>query len=164
MDILNENVDLTSADPKYRFAFGGTPRRELFRAGDRLSRFVSLPQPTFEGNELFKSPWWHPQNTFNRIVRRSNRTGSSIVETARSGLAVTKAWNPTMEWLAIVELTRPAYGWVGPARHQPLRDGDSSTLLMGNMDQVYLPGLAADGNGVSSPYAFLYYYGSMVSV
>ena len=164
MDTLNENFDLASVDPKYRFAFGGTPRRELFRASDRLFRFVSLPQPTFEGNELFKSPWWHSQRTFNGIVRTSNRTGQSIVDTARAGLAVTKDWNPTMEWLAIIELTKPAYGWVGAARHQPVQAGDRSALLIGNLEQVYMPGLAADGNGTSSPYAFLYYYGSMESV
>jgi hypothetical protein len=164
MAILNETLDLTSIDPKYRFAFGGTPKRELFRASDRLMRFVSLPQPKFEGNELFKSPWWHPQRTFNSIVRTSNRTGHSIVNTARSGLAVTKEWNPTMEWLAIIELTKPVYGWAGPARHQPLQAGDRTTLLIGNLEQVFVPGLAGDGNGTSSEYAFLYYYGSLVSV
>ena len=74
---------------------------------------------------------------------------------------MTKDWNPTMEWLAIIELTKPAYGWVGATSHQPLKAGDRSTLLKGNMDQVYLPGLAADGNGVSSPYAFVSYYGSI---
>ena len=48
MAILNEDLSLSSIDPKYRFAFRGAPRRELFRAGDQLLRFVSLPQPTFE--------------------------------------------------------------------------------------------------------------------
>src|ERR1700730_13404044 len=111
MAILNENLDLAAVDPRHRFAFGGTTRRELFRAGDRLLRFTSLPEPTFEGNELFKSPWWHPQDTFNRIVRTSNRTGSSIVDAARSGLAVTKNWNPTMEGLGIIALDKPGDGW-----------------------------------------------------
>jgi len=161
MDILNENLDASSLDPKHRFAFGGTPRRRLFRGSERLLRFVSLPQPTFEGNELFKSPWWYPQDTFDTIVRRSNRTGKSIVDVARSGLAVTKQWNPTMESLAIIELKRPMYGLVGPARHQPLSAGDRSTLLIGNLEQAYVPGLAAGGDGVSSPYAFIYAYVDM---
>jgi hypothetical protein len=167
MDVLNENLELSSLDPNDRFAFGGTPRRRLFRESEHLLRFVSLcgPAPTFTGgNKLFDSPWWYPQSTFNSIVRRSNRTGKSIVDVARSGLAVTTQWNPTMEYLVTIELKAPIYGLVGPARHQPLNQGDRSTLLIGNLEQAYIPGLSGDANGLSSPYAFIYSYTDMTTV
>lgn len=164
MDMLNADFDFSQADPRHLFAFSRPPRREPFRAGDRLYRFTSLPSATFEGSELFRSPWWYAQRTFNSVVRTANRTGASVVDTARSRLAVSKEWNPTMEWLAIIELTKPAYGWVGPTRAQPLKHGDPSVILVGNYEQVYMPRLAGDGDGRSSPFAFVSYYGSMVWV
>jgi|SoiMetStandDraft_2_1073263.scaffolds.fasta_scaffold32274_4 hypothetical protein len=162
--IHNDDFEMAKSDPQALFAFRGTPRKALFNPGDRLFRFTSQPQGTFRGNEIFSSPWWHAQSTFNAIVRTANATGNSVSDAARSGLAVSPDWNPTMEWLVIIELTKPVYGWVGPARHQPVKDGDRSALFMGNADQAYVPGLATGGNGMSSPFANIYYYGSMMSV
>jgi hypothetical protein len=159
MASLNEDVDISRADPRDLFAFTRTLRRVLFYEGDWLFRFISSVSPKFAGNNLFGSPWWHPQRTFNGLVRTATRTGASVKSTARSRLAVTEEWNPSMDWLAIIELTTKAFGWVGPATPQPARSGDRSVLLMGHAEQVYMPGLAGAGDGQSSPYAFVQYYG-----
>jgi hypothetical protein len=164
MDALNSDFDFSKTDRQTQLAFRGSPRRVLFEAGDRLYRFTSLPGPTFAGNELFKSPWWQPHRTFNAIVRTAHRTRTSIVDSARSGLAVNHTWNPTMEWLVIIELTSPVYGWAGRTRQQPVEGADRTVLLMGNLTQAFVPGLAAGGDGNSSPFAFIYYYGSIAGV
>jgi hypothetical protein len=164
MDALNTNFDFSKTDRETQLAFRGSPRRVLFEPGDRLYRFTSLPDQTFAGNEIFKSPWWQPHRTFNAILRTANRTRSSIVDTARSGLAVNRTWNPTMEWLVIVELTSPVYGWAGRTRHQPAEGADRSVLLMGNFTQVFVPGLAGGGDGNSSPFGFICYHGSVAGV
>lgn len=101
-------------------------------------------------------------DTFNGLVRTAHRTGSTFVDTARSRLAVTKEWNPTLEWLVVIQLIKPAYGWVGAVRHQPAQQGDRALLLAGNAEQVFIPGLAHDGDDRRSDAATIYYYGSMV--
>jgi hypothetical protein len=64
---------------------------------------------------------------------------------ARSRLAVTEIWNPNMDWLYVFELLQPVYAWIGPAKPQPLKAGDRSVLLLGHLDQAYVPDLAAEG-------------------
>jgi len=164
MDIRNATFDIARDDPKALFAFRETPRRVLLSAGDQLFRFTSLPDGSFAGNEIFGSPWWYAQTTFNAIVRAANRTGSSIVDAARSGLAVTTSWNPTMDWLVIIELTQPIYAFAGAARSQPVSGNDRSALFIGSLDQLYVPGLAAKDNPMSSDVATMFYYGSMTYV
>jgi hypothetical protein len=161
MDILNERFDITQAGNDVLFAFRGAPRKTLFRAGDRLYRLTSLPFGDFRGNGIFTSPWWYTQSTFNGLLRTAQRTDSTFANTARSRLAVTKEWNPTMEWLVIVQLSKPAYGWVGSIRHQPAQQGDRSVLLAGNADQVFMPGLAAGGDDRKSDVATIFYYGAI---
>jgi hypothetical protein len=161
MNILNGDFDMAKSDPRAVVAFTRPPRRVLLGAGDQLYRFTSLPTPAFGGNELFKSPWWYPKQTFNSIVRVANRTGTALADTARSRLAVSRNWNPTMESLAIIELTKPVYAWAGPTRPQPVDQGDRSVMLLGNFDQLYVPGLAGAGNGTSSPCANVVFYGLM---
>jgi hypothetical protein len=159
--LLNETFDFAQAPHDHAEAFRGTPRRVLFEPGARLYRFTSLPTAEFHGNELFASPWWLPSDTFAVLTTIAHRTGSSLIDTARSRLAVMPTWNPTLEWLAIIELTRPVYGWVGLIRQQPLMPGHRTVLLLGNLDQAYVPGLAGSGGGLSSPYAFVSSYGSV---
>ena len=163
MDILNATFDINQAAPDVLPAFLGQARKTLFYAGDRLYRLTSLASGEFAGNGLLTSPWWYTQATFDGLVRTAQRTQSTLVETARSRLAVTREWNPTMEWLVIVQLTRPAYGWVGAIRHQPAIQGDRSVLLAGNAEQVYLPGLATGGDDRRSDAATIVYYGSIAS-
>ena len=161
MEILNASFDILQAGPAVLAAFRGSPRRTLFQTGDRLYRLTSLPGGGFAGNGLFTSPWWYTDATFKGLVKTANRTNSPLIDTARSRLAVTKQWNPTMEWLVIVQLTQSAYGWVGSIGHQPAQQGDRTVLLPGNAEQVYMPGLATSGDDRSSSAATIFYYGSM---
>src|SRR5437016_11449419 len=156
MDIYNASHTLSSADI---LAFTRPPQRRVFYPGDPLFRFGSIVSPTFRGNDIFGSPWWVPKSTYDAIIRTANRTQSSIVDVARSRLAVATPWNPTMEWLMEIELKKAVYGWVGPARPQP-RDGhDRSVLLLGNYDQACVPGLAPP-EAMASEAATLVYFGS----
>jgi hypothetical protein len=66
-----------------------------------------------------------------------------------------------MESLAIIELTKPVYAWAGPTRPQPLNQDDRSVMLLGNFDQLYVPGLAGAADGTSSPHAYVVFYGLM---
>lgn len=158
---LNASFDILQAGPGVLAAFRGSPRRTLFQTGDRLYRLTSHPGAGFAGNGLFTSPWWYTQATYRGLVQTATRTNSSLVNTARARLAVAKEWNPSMEWLVIVQLTQPAYGWVGAIRHQPAQQGERSVLLAGNADQAYMPGLARAGDDRASDVATIFYYGSI---
>ncbi|MGB0931798.1 MAG: hypothetical protein ACPGVB_13535, partial [Chitinophagales bacterium] len=80
-----------------------------------------------------------------------------------SRLAVKTEWNPQMDHICIGELIHPAYAWQGRCRYQPLSDASSNVLLMGGLNQIYLPNLLdKDANGnykSSSDYVHLVYMG-----
>jgi hypothetical protein len=156
MHIHNASYTLNSND---LLAFSKPPRRFVFHPGEQLFRFGSIQSATFKGNAIFGSPWWIPEATFNAVAKTAHRTQSSLTDVARSRLAVATPWNPTMEWLMVVELKKAVYGWLGPTRPQPLDGSDRSVLLLGNYDQVYVPGLGAAG-ATASDAATLVYFGS----
>ena len=156
MDIYNASSALT---PNAFKAFSKPPRQQVLRPGEELFRFGTILSPAFEGNDVFGSPWWIPRSTYQQISKTAHRTGKSMIEVARSRLAVATPWNPKMDWLMIVELRKPVQAWLGPARAQPLDGRDRSVLLLGQFDQAYVPGLAAPG-ATTSEAAVLTYYGS----
>jgi hypothetical protein len=118
-----------------------------------------LARKTFPGSELFKSPWWVPALTFNALTHTASKTGANLSDTARSRLAVTKEFSPTMDKIVIVEVKESVYGWIGPATHQPATGGDRSVLLLGNFQQLYIPNLASDSRGLTSKVGMLIYHG-----
>ncbi len=142
MDIYNASSSLPSKD---LLGFSRQPTRIVFYPGERLYRFGTIVSASFDGNQIFGSPWWMTAATFHRISQTAQRTNSSIPDVARSRLAIATPWNPSMDWLMIIELKRRVYAWVGPVRPQPLDGRDRSLLLLGNFDQAYVPGLAAPG-------------------
>jgi hypothetical protein len=156
MDIYNASAPLTS---EALLCFTRAPLRVVLQPGESLYRFGTLVSSTFKGNEIFSSPWWVPQETYRRITKTAHRTRQPIVSVARAGLAIANEFNPEMDWLTILELKRPVYAWVGPARPQPLSGGDRSVMLLGNYDQAYVPGLAPPG-AMTSEAAMLAYCGS----
>ncbi len=165
--ILNHDADFSRAPQEDRDAFLGPPTRELFRTHDTIYRIVSIrgveySDGTVGGNSLFESPWWIPAHTFRQITLRAHRTGKSLTAVARAGLAVTHEFNPDMDWVAVVKIKNAAYGWVGRTAAQRERRRDSHVLLIGGLDQIWLPGLAAKGQ-TTSPHAYLDYFGSFES-
>src|SRR5262245_16564390 len=156
MKIHNASSTLT---PEALDTFAKPPRRVVSLPGEELYRFGTIVSPTFKGSDAFGSPWWIPPATYRLIAQTAHRTGTSIVEVTRSRLAVAPAWNPTMEWLMIIALKKPVYAWVGPARPQPLAEGDRSVTLLGHYDQAYVPGLAPP-EATTSDAAMLMYHGS----
>jgi len=126
-------------------AFARLPQRVTISPGQQLFRFASIVGAGVKGNEVFASPWWIPAATYQEITRIAHRTRQPVIEVARSRLAVTEGWNPNMDWLYVFELLRPVYAWVGPAKPQRLRAGDPSVLLLGHLNQAYVPNLAAEG-------------------
>jgi len=162
--ILNHDIDFSRVSQKDRDAFSGPPTRQLFRTHDTIYRIVSIRDVEYSdgsvsGNSLFDSPWWIPEQTFRQITMRAHRTGRSMVAVARTGLAVTHEFNPHMDWIAVVKIRNAAYGWVGKTAAQPEFKGDSHVLLMGGLDQIWLPGLAAKG-ATASAHAYIDYFGS----
>jgi hypothetical protein len=160
MEIYNGSALPT---PDALLAFVGAPRRLIFQPGEQLFRFATIVSPTFKGNEIFSSPWWIPPATYRQIAQTAYRTGTSIIEVARSRMAIAAPWNPGMDWLIIVEFKKPVHAWVGPTRPQPLTGAaDRSVMLLGNFEQAYVPGLAPSG-ATTSEAAMLTYFGSAVA-
>ena len=156
MEIFNERAVLT---PEAFRTFAKPPRRVILPPGEQLYRYVSIVSRTFEGNDAFGSPWWIAASTYRQISQTAHRTGRSRADVARSRLAVSTPWNPEMDWLLSIELRKPMYAWIGPARPQPLAAPNRSVLLLGHYDQAYVPGLAPP-NAMTSTAAILTYYGS----
>jgi hypothetical protein len=162
--ILNHDVDFAQAPVHVHRAFLGPPARTLFQVHDVIYRIVSIrdvhhPDGTVGGNGLFESPWWMPQHSYRQITMRAFRTGRSMTAVARTGLAVTHEFNPHMDWIAVARMTSAAYGWVGRAAAMQEFENEPQVLLMGGLDQIWLPGLASAGQPMS-PHAFIAYFGS----
>lgn len=164
MKILNDDLDFANADKQVREAFLGPPSKQIFKTDDRIYRIVSLKDVVYRdgtrgGNALFQSPWWIPKDTFHTITSRANRLKQPLNAVARSGLAVTREFNPHMDWIAVVRMKEPAYGWTGRTAHQPEFKDKREVLLIGGLVQIWLPGLAAGEQDYSSRYAFIEYFG-----
>jgi hypothetical protein len=127
---------MANLNPDVLAAFRGSPREVTLGKGTRLYRFV-----TERVNNVVESPWWSDAITFNEIVRLATRTDKRLGDAARARLAVTTEWNPEMSSMCIVALTREAQAWKGVTRHQSLSQQDRSVLLIGGIEQLYVPNL-----------------------
>jgi hypothetical protein len=164
--ILNADVDFSRVSPDIKDAFLGPPTKTLFKTDAKIYRFISIKDVenadgTKTGNGLFESPWWVSQETFRMVTTRAHRTKKSLTTVARSGLAVQREWNPHMDWVLIARMKDPAYGWVGKTAAQREFKDDPHVWLIGGLPQIWLPRLAGDGDGRSSPYAFMDYCGAL---
>src|SRR5579871_1510055 len=132
-----------SISPRDLANFSHYPQRIVLHPPALLYRFGTMVSAAGTGgNQIFASPWWVPEKTFQAITRTATRTNSPISSVARSRLAVATPWNPTMDWLVVVQLKLPVYAWVGPAKPQPLDGANRAVLLLGNFDQAFVPGLS----------------------
>jgi hypothetical protein len=160
MAVLNETfVFERDASPDDRRAFRGAPTRQLLPVGAKLYRFVT---PT--NNEILKGRWWYSKETFRRILQLAATSGSSVSDTVRSRLAITKDWNPTLDWMCQVQLTKPVYAWCGATQYQPLSTASRKVLLPGNFEQIYLPNLPRTPASLASDHAMIMYYGEVNSL
>ena len=119
--ILNEAyVFDRDAPPAARTAFSSLPIKTLFPGGTDLLRFITAENRRTgdQGNQIFGSPWWFPKKTFQRLVSHADPRGLGIGDVARIDLAVPKAFNAKMEWICVIYLTQPVYGWFGKAARQ----------------------------------------------
>jgi hypothetical protein len=155
VEIFNASSVLTA---EASMSFAKPPRQVTFNPSERLYRLVTIVERGFDGQHILASPWWIPPATYAQITKTAYRTGKKGTDVARSGLAIAFSWNPKMDWLIIVELKKAVYGWVGPAKPQPLYLKDRTVLSLGNLDQAYVPGLAPEGAN-SSDAAIIMYFG-----
>lgn len=161
MAIHNEGFVFEREAPRdARAAFRSTPRKTLFPPNTEFVRFVTAKNPRIgeRGNEIFRSPWWISKDTFRRLVNHADPKKLGIGDVARIQLAVPKQFNAKMEWISIIYLTRAAYGWRGQAGRQ-LANPAANIYLGGGEEQIYLPNLATDPNGMASDYARMRFFG-----
>lgn len=121
MVTLNEAyVFARDAPPDARMAFSSGPKKTLFNPGVEFLRFITAENKRTgdKGNQIFGSPWWFSKQTFRRLVAHADPKGLGIGDVARIQLAVPKEFNARMEWICLIYLTHPVYGWCGKAARQ----------------------------------------------
>jgi hypothetical protein len=148
------------APPDARAAFSSHPKKTLFPPGVEFRRFITAENRRTgdRGNQIFGSPWWFTKETFQRIVAHSDPRGLGIGDVARIQLAVPKEFNARMEWICVIYLTQPVFGWTGKAARQLATPG-ANIYFGGGGEQVYLPNLAADPLATASRYARMRFFG-----
>lgn len=161
MPILNENyVFERQAPADARMAFSSHPKKTLFNPGVEFLRFITAENHRTgdKGNQIFGSPWWFSKQTFRRLVAHADPRGLGIGDIARIDLAVPRQFNAKMEWICVIYLTQPAYGWSGKAARQPAAD-HSNIYFGGGGEQIFLPNLAANPLATASQYARMRFFG-----
>lgn len=137
MVTLNESFNFDrDTPPDVRASFRRPPTRVLLKRGAKLYRFVTM------GHNEAISGFWTPNDAYQKLEGWGRQLGMPVQHLARSLLAVTVEWNPKMNALSIVELRSDAYGLLGPAKYQRLEESNPKVLLMGNLDQVWVPNLS----------------------
>lgn len=153
-DILNEALnwtddigDMEVGGNKVKLAFQlmfGDPTKERLPAGMRLYKFnhySSLAESMDEDTLL--SPWWSPVHVFKHdagLAQRisiAKKNGVSLREWGRLTSVVKENWN-SLEYLLIIELKVPVYGWFGGFKGMNRVDRDKD----GNEDSKRKPGEA----------------------
>jgi hypothetical protein len=136
--VLNENYDFDrSTPPDVRASFRTPPSRVLLRQGENLRRFVTM------GHNETIAGFWIPGDTYQKLEEWARQLAMPIQHLARNLLAVTMEWNPKMNGIFVAELKSDAYGLRGPAKYQRLEENNPKVLLIGNLDQVWIPNLSA---------------------
>jgi|SRR5579863_4488408 len=136
MMTLNEGFNFDrDTPPDVRASFRTPPARVLLKQGAKLYRFVTM------GHNETIAGFWTPHDVYAKLEGWSRQLGMPVQYLARNLLAVTVEWNPKMNGLSIVELKCDAYGLRGPAKYQRLEKANPKVLLIGNVDQVWVPSL-----------------------
>ncbi|SRR6266436_690244 len=148
------------APPNTRAAFSSPPRKTLLNPGVEFRRFITAENRRTgdKGNDIFIRPWSFSKEIFQRILAHSDPRGLGIGDVARIQLAVSKEFDARMEWICVIYLTQPIFGWWGKATRQLATRG-ANIYLGGGAEQVFLPNLAADPPATASRYARMRFFG-----
>lgn len=171
MAILNEDLNWqkvgnisTGGSGKVRDAFQlmfGEPTKELIPAGMALYKFngfSSLGPPGYTDVTVL-SPWWSPVHAFKHDAGLKQRlsiaeaNGVSMREWGRLTSVIKENWS-SLDWLLVIELKVPVYGWFGgfkgmaridagekSRRNAALEKKGASSNLPGGGTQFYIPNL-----------------------
>jgi len=113
---------------------GGIATAKTFGPGEPLYKLVSMP---IVRERILRSPWFIPQSEFDRLRRTSLAERRPLANVIRERLSIASRWNPGMDGLFILYLTRPKLGWIGRAAAQPA----FNELLIGWGEQACIPDL-----------------------
>ncbi len=151
MKVINDDYSLTSKDLS---TFRGSPRRELWRTLNPLYRLLT------PGDNYVIGRFWYTQDVFGEMVKQAS-AGTSFKEVARSRLAIKQEWNNGLTYMCKIVLTSEAYVWIGKTKYQNLSDDKPNVLLMGNLEQVFVPHLFSNNNTDFSRFAQIRYFGTV---
>ncbi len=158
MTILNQDIEWRelAVNPDIRDAFRGTPTKTLLDPGVMLCRFITCAQKEkkIKGNQIFGAEWWLDWSSAIAEFNRWRASGIGPKEVLRARMAVTTKFNPELEGLAQIILTKQVYAWKGKARHQ--EDSIRQVTYLGGAEQFYLPHLASDDESMRSDYAYMH--------
>jgi hypothetical protein len=117
MKVLNEDFDFDQLPPDKRAevlnAFRGIPQREMFVVGAQFYRFVTPKKgdrAPLLGNAVLNAEWWFGQRTRSQLSQLAYQQRTSLANSARSRLAVSRVFNREMEFLVRTIATSPIYG------------------------------------------------------
>ncbi len=130
---MYHNQQLTLAADK-RATFRGPIIKKKLSPPTRLFRFMTIEQ-NYELGEF-----WFDNNAMRKMQSFIQDKDITLPEVARSWLAVKEQWNEKMDQVVCIELTKPAYAWIGRTQSQTKTNFDN-VHFMGNLEQVFLPGL-----------------------
>jgi hypothetical protein len=165
MPVLNEHLDwhTLSKDPGIANAFRGTPVKTLLDPPNMLCRFITAESKKhgIRGNETFNSPWWLEWSTAAAEIHQWKAHNAQVKDVIRGRFAVTTKFSQELDSLVQIQLTKPVYCWKGIVKHQA--DAVRGVTYLGGGEQLYLPHLASDKDGLSSDVAQMHYFGFVAS-
>lgn len=169
--ILNEQLTWaevgnisTGGDGKVRDAFQlmfGEPTKERLAPGMSLYKFngFSTLAPGQVTDETPMSPWWSPLHAFKNDAGYEQRLalathlGVSMREWGRLTSVIKENWS-SLDWLLVIELKEPVYGWFGgfkgmsriddnakSRRNAAVEKRGGSRGLPGGGTQFYIPNM-----------------------
>ena len=164
MAVLNEEFEWDEiASKNDRLAFKGTPKKTLLSSGLMICRFITTSSdPNGDGNATFGSPWWTDWDTAFAEITRWKTAWSSPRQIIRGRWAIPKRFSRELDSLVQIILTKPVYAWKGVARYQddPIR----LITYLGGAEQLFLPNLASNKDGLSSDVAYMHCFTGIESL
>jgi hypothetical protein len=166
MMVLNEELDwrTLSMDPDTTRGFRGTPVKVLLDPGKTLCRFITTESKMkgIPGNHTFKSSWWLDWASAMVEIKHWKTVKVMAKDVIRGRLAVTTQFNRELDSLVQIILTKPVYAWKGTAAHQD--DTIRRVTYLGGGEQLLVPNLASDRDGLSSAVAYMHCFTSVESL